>query len=71
MSVNELHKITTALRAKKQGNIEVMIDFASFQENENGNILMIDDAKVKNLQGADDSGPRGKKFPMLVLSGYL
>lgn len=69
MTVNKLHKITTALRAQKQGNIEVAINYASFLEDENGSILTVETAKLERVQGADDSGPVGRKFPFLVLAG--
>jgi len=69
MTVNQLHEITTALRAKKQGDAEVAIDHASFAANENGTILVVKSAKLRRLQGADDSGPIGPKFPFLVLAG--
>ena len=69
MTVNQLHKITTALRAKKQGDAEVAIDHASFIESENGTILVVESGKLRRVQGADDSGPTGPKFPFLVLTG--
>lgn len=50
-------------------NMDVMIDFDTFTENENGSILPVDSAEVRNVQGADDSGPVGPRFDMLVLSG--
>lgn len=69
MTVTDLHKLTAGLIAKKQGNIDVTINFATFIENENGTILEVEAAKVERVQGADDSGPVGRKFPMLILSG--
>ena len=69
MTVNQLHEITTALRAQNQGNSEVAINHASFSENENGGILTVESAKLEHVQGADDSGPVGDKFPFLVLDG--
>ena len=74
MTVNQLHKITTALRAQKQGNIEVAINHASFPNEaahlyENGAILLVGKATLQQIQGADDSGPVGRKFPFLVLDG--
>ena len=69
MTVNELHKITTALRAKKQGNIDVTINYATFCEHEDCTILFVDSAKVIRVQGVDDGGPVGRKEPFLVLDG--
>lgn len=69
MTVQKLHEITAALIANKRGDIEVMIDFATFEESENGSILDIETAIVRRVQGCDDSGPVGRKHNMLVLSG--
>jgi hypothetical protein len=69
MTVEKLHQLTGKLLAKKQGNIEVAINHARFMESENGTILTVESATVRHIQGADDSGPRGPKFPFLVLEG--
>lgn len=69
MNIDQLHKITGDLIAKKRGNLDVMINLATFTESENGTIHEIQTAKVQRVQGADDSGLVGSKIPMLVLSG--
>lgn len=69
MTVQKLHEITGTLLAKKRGNLHVMINIATFSESENGTILEVESAEVERVQGADDSGPVGRKFPMLVLTG--
>lgn len=71
MTVEQLHKLTGKLLAKKQGNAEVAINHASFSESENGTILTVESASLRRVQGADDSGPVGPKFPFLVLEGQL
>jgi hypothetical protein len=69
MTVEKLHKLTGDLIAKRRGNAEVAIDIASFTESENGTIHVVESVKYRRIQGADDSGPVGPKFPFLVLSG--
>lgn len=69
MTVRELHEITSELVAKNKCDIEVAIDYFSFSESENGSILLIESAAVQRVQGADDSGPVGRKYPMFVISG--
>lgn len=69
MTIQKLHNITGAIIAKHGGNIDVAIDFRTFEENENGNILAVESAAMIRVQGADDSGPIGKKEPFFVLSG--
>lgn len=71
MNARELHAITSSLVALGQGDIEVMVDTASFPEDENGTILVIEKAEVEDVQGADDSGPVGGKEPMLVIRGVV
>lgn len=69
MTVKQLHDLTGKLIAKKQGGIDVAINYATFLENDCGSILEIESAKVIRVQGADDGGPVGPKFPFLVLDG--
>ena len=69
MTITQLHKITGQLIAKKKGGIDVAINFATFSENECGSILEVESAKVMRVQGADDGGPVGEKFPFLVFDG--
>lgn len=69
MTIKQLHSVTGKLIAKEQGDHDVTIDIATFSESENGTILMVESAKFKRVQGADDSGPVGPMFTMLVLSG--
>lgn len=69
MTVQELHDITGKAIAKGNGNAEVAINYATFLENEVGSILTIESAQVENVQGADDGGPLGDKYPFLVISG--
>lgn len=69
MTVKELHEICTSIVDKGQGNIDVAIDFNSFDESENGSILPIESTLLHSVQGADDSGPVGSKYPFLILLG--
>ncbi len=69
MTVQKLHELTGKLLAEKQRNIDVAINFATFSENECGSILTVESAEVVQVQGADDSGPIGRKYPFFVLSG--
>jgi hypothetical protein len=71
MTVSELHQLTAALIAQGQGDAEVAINFDTFAESENGSILEVEKGELRIVQGADDSGPMGKEFPFLVLSGPL
>ena len=64
MNVKELHAITSSLVALGQGDTEVMVDTATFPEDDNGTVFMIEKAEVKEVQGADDSGPVGETEPM-------
>ncbi len=68
MTAKQLQSIL-AVALSERGDIDVMIDIATFAENEAGTIIEIESAEVKRVQGADDSGPVGPKFPMLVLDG--
>lgn len=69
MTVNKLHKITTKLIAQGRGDIDVAVDTASLHDDPDATINMIESAKYRRVQGVDDSGPTGPKFPMLVLAG--
>jgi len=71
MNARELHAITSSLVALGQGGVEVMVDTASFPEDENGTVFMVEKATVEDVQGADDSGPVGEKEPMLVIRGIV
>lgn len=71
MNARELHAITSSLVALGQGDIEVMVDMATFPEDENGTVFMVEKAEVKEVQGADDSGPVGDKEPMLIIRGVV
>jgi hypothetical protein len=71
MTIKELNEITSEQIAKGQGEAEVVIDYATFIENENGNLLTIDRSRLIHAQGADDSGPVGPEFPFLVLAGQM
>lgn len=69
MTVSQLHEITSKAIADGHENAEVAINYATFLENEEGSILTIDSAAMENIQGADDGGPVGEKYPFLVISG--
>lgn len=69
MTIDKLHEITTGLVSIGKGQCEVAINLATFHESENGAIIMVDDAAMEDVQGADDSGPVGPKFPTLVIVG--
>ena len=71
MTIEQLHDITTALIAKKMGGLPVMVNTATFEESENGTIFAADVAGVIRVQGADDSGPTGRKHPMFVIGGPI
>ncbi len=71
MNARELHAITSSLVALGQGDIEVMVDTATFPEDDNGTVMMVDKADVQEVQGADDSGPAGGTEPMLVIRGII
>lgn len=68
MTIKQLHEITGSLIAK-HGNDPVAINSATFAENENGDIIECDTAGIERVQGADDSGPVGRRYPMLVING--
>ena len=67
MTVHQLHTLTTKLITQNRGDAEVGIDLSQFIEDD-ASIRVIDSAKYRRVQGADDSGPVGPKFPFLVLS---
>ena len=69
MTINELKKLIEQTIAEGHGDAEVAIDFDAFTENENGSILTVESGSYREVQGADDSGPVGEKFPFLVLNG--
>lgn len=69
MTVQQLHEITSAAIAAGQGNIEVMVNTASFYENDEGSVFEAEKAEVELVEAADDSGPTGEKYPFLVISG--
>lgn len=71
MNARELHAITSSLVALGQGDMEVMVDTATFPEDENGTVMMVEKADVQELQGVDDSGPVGETEPMLVIRGII
>jgi hypothetical protein len=71
MTIRELHELTGEQIANGQADAEVAIDYSTFIENDNGNILTIERAALKRVQGADDAGPVGAKFPFFVLEGEI
>lgn len=71
MSIDELHKLTGELIANGHGSDSVMIDFSTYQESEDGNILSVESGEIRSVSAIDDSGPTGDEFMMLVLSGGL
>lgn len=70
MNIKELQNILSSTLAI-HGNIEVMINTATFPESENGTVMEAVSAKVDEVQGADDSGPVGDKYPMLIIRGAV
>jgi hypothetical protein len=70
MTIRELHKLTGDLLATNADD-PVAINYRTFLEPEEPShtILEIESAEVRNVQGADDSGPVGDEYPFLVLSG--
>jgi hypothetical protein len=68
MTAKELHGILSSVLAIS-GDVEVMVDTSTFMESENGTIFEIESAEVQDVQGADDSGPVGEAYPMLVIRG--
>jgi hypothetical protein len=73
MSVKELHALTGKLIKQRRGNAEVAFDTSSIMESEDPSVCIhdVERGKYKRVQGCDDSGPVGPKFPFLVLSGGL
>ena len=69
MTVNQLHKITAGLIAKGRGDADVAVDTSACNDNADAPIDMIIGARYRRVQGVDDSGPTGPKFPFLVLNG--
>lgn len=69
MTVTQLHELTGKIVADGDGANEVAIDFATFSESDSGTILTVESADERTVQGADDSGPTGAEFRMLVLGG--
>lgn len=70
MTIKQLQGIL-ALVLHDYGDIEVMVNTATFAESENGTIFQAEAAKVESVQGTDDSGPVGRKCPMLVIKGPI
>ena len=70
MTVKELHALLSSVLAL-QGDLEVMVNTATFPEMESGTIMEVESATVEDVQGADDSGPVGDKYPMLVIKGAV
>lgn len=70
MNAKELHMALTAI-IEDHGDIEVMVDTATFPESENGTVMQVESVGVKQVQGTDDSGPVGDKHPMLVITGAV
>ena len=56
---------------KEHGDIDVMVNTATFEESENGTVFEVEAASVERVQGADDSGPVGDKYPMFVITGPM
>jgi hypothetical protein len=69
MTTKQLQKILDD--AKAYGDIEVMVNTATFDESENGTVFEAESATVELVQGTDDSGPVGDKYPMLVIKGAV
>lgn len=69
MTVKQLHELTRKVIAGTEGDMDVAINFSTFAENENGNILLVTSAEVIRVQGTDDSGPIGDKELFFVLDG--
>lgn len=70
MTAKELHNLLSSILAV-HGDVEVMVNTATFPESENGTIMQIRAATIKDVQGADDSGPVGGTEPMLVIEGDI
>lgn len=70
MTTRELKELIDTAIAK-HGDVEVMVDTKTFPDSDNGTIFEISDAEVIDVQGADDSGPVGEKYPMLVIKGAM
>ena len=68
MTAKKLQEILAAA-IKTHGDIEVMVNTATFSESENGTVFEVENAKVERVQGADDSGPVGKRYPMIIITG--
>lgn len=73
MSIKELHALTGKLIKQGRGKAEVGFDISTIVEHEDANACIhdVDGAKYRRIQGCDDSGPVGPKFPFLVLNGGL
>jgi hypothetical protein len=71
MNVKDLHALTGKLIKQGRGDADVSFDTATIIENEDpaATIHHVDGAKYRRIQGIDDSGPVGPKFPTLVLRG--
>jgi hypothetical protein len=70
MTIKQMQEIlSNALLA--WGDIDVMVNTATFPESENGTIMEVDKAHVEDVQGADDSGPVGDNMTMLVIKGAI
>jgi hypothetical protein len=68
MTTKKLQEIIAA-SIKEHGDLPVMVNTATFEESENGTVFEVEAAKVERVQGVDDSGPVGRKYPMLVITG--
>lgn len=69
MTVKELNALTRKLIAQKHGDAELGVDLQSFVQREDANIGIVVHGTYRRVQGVDDAGPTGPKFPFLVLSG--
>lgn len=71
MSVKELHALTGKLIKQGRGNAEVGFDINTIVEHEDPSACIhdVEGGNYRRIQGCDDSGPVGPKFPFLVLNG--
>lgn len=69
MNVRDLNKLTRKLINQGRGGADVAIDIKTFSEHEDATIHHVETGKYQRIQGVDDSGPVGPKFPTLVLRG--